>query len=528
MPDLVSVKRALLSVSDKSDLVPFAKALIKQGVEILSTGGTARALREADVPVTDVSEVTQFPEIMDGRVKTLHPAIHGGLLARRSEPSHVAAMETHAIQPIDLACINLYPFELTIQKDGIEDMEAIEQIDIGGPSMVRSAAKNHESVCVVTSPAQYDKVISELNTHDGCTTMDLRRSLAAAAFARTARYDAAITAWMSSSSGDSMPEAIEIAATREQLLRYGENPHQNAALYIDPSSQEAGIASAIQHSGKPLSFNNINDAAAALETCRDLHLATSQFAAVVVKHTNPCGAAVSDSPAMAFEAAHEGDPLAAYGGILAMTSDIDATIASAITGTARFLEVIIASGYDPEAIEQLSSRWPNVRLLEVADITSLPRNAWNIRSIGGGFLVQDRDRQLATPTRWQVAVGKDPDEATSTNAVIAWTVAKHLTSNAIAVAGSGRLLGVGSGQVDRVTACRLAVEKAGEALGACTDAVAASDAFFPFADGPEILLKAGIRCLVQPGGSKRDEETLQACKDHDATCLLTGIRSFRH
>ena len=528
MSDLVPVRRALLSVSDKSDLVPFAKALVKQGVELISTGGTAKALRDADVPVQDVSDVTGFPEIMDGRVKTLHPSIHGGLLARRSVSSHVEAMESHGIKPIDLACINLYPFERTVQKEGIKDMEAIEQIDIGGPSMVRSAAKNHESVCVVTSPAQYDRVISELNSNEGCTTHDLRRSLAAAAFARTARYDSAITAWMSRSTGDSMPEAVELEATREQLLRYGENPHQNAALYIDPTSQEAGIASAMQHSGKPLSFNNINDAAAALETCRDLHLATGRSTAVVVKHTNPCGAAIADTPSKAFEAAHEGDPLAAYGGILAMTDSVDATTASSITGTARFLEVIIAPGFDADAISQLSSRWPNVRLLEVADITSRPGNAWNIRSIGGGLLVQDRDRQLATPDRWQVAVGKAPDSTMSTNAIIAWTVAKHLTSNAIAIAGGSRLLGVGSGQVDRVTACRLAVEKSGDSIGDCNDAVAASDAFFPFPDGPEILLAAGIRCLVQPGGSKRDQETLEACNKHEATCLLTGVRSFRH
>ncbi|MEE2907516.1 MAG: bifunctional phosphoribosylaminoimidazolecarboxamide formyltransferase/IMP cyclohydrolase [Planctomycetota bacterium] len=528
MSDLVPVRRALLSVSDKADLVPFAKSLVSQGVEIISTGGTAKALREADVPVTDVSEVTGFPEIMDGRVKTLHPGIHGGLLARRNESSHVEAMEAHGIKPIDLACINLYPFERTIQKEGIDELEAIEQIDIGGPSMVRSAAKNHESVCIVTSPAQYDLVVSELKTHDGCTSRELRRSLAAAAFARTARYDSAITAWMSRSTSENMPEAIELAGTREQVLRYGENPHQRAALYIDPTSQEAGIASAVQHAGKPLSFNNINDAAAALETCRDLHLASGRSSAVVVKHTNPCGAAISDGPSTAFQAAHEGDPLAAYGGILAMTDPIDATVASTITGTARFLEVILAPAFEPDALSQLSARWPNVRLLEVTDISSRPGNAWNIRSIGGGMLVQDRDRQLATPDRWQLAVGTPLDESMTTNAFIAWTTAKHLTSNAIAIAGQGRLLGVGSGQVDRVTACRLAVEKAGETLAACGDAVAASDAFFPFADGPEILLEAGIRCLIHPGGSKRDEETFEACNKKQATCLLTGVRNFRH
>ena len=528
MSDLVPVRRALLSVSDKSDLIPFAKSLVRLGIEILSTGGTARTLREADIPVTDVADVTGFPEIMDGRVKTLHPRIHGALLARRDVPAHVEAMKTHEIIPIDLACINLYPFERTILKEGIADAEAIEQIDIGGPSMVRSAAKNHESVCVVTSPAQYDTVIRELTSQDGATSMQLRKSLAAAAFSRTARYDAAISSWMSRQSSDEMPETIELAANREQVLRYGENPHQKASLYIDPSSQEAGIASARQLAGKPLSFNNINDAVAAMEACRDLHMASEQPAAVVIKHTNPCGAAISKDPSEAFQAAHAGDPMAAYGGILAMTSQVDASLASTITGTARFLEVILAPGYSQDAVDQLSSRWPNVRLLAIQDIIRRQAGGLDIRSIGGGFLVQDRDRQLASPDRWQVATGSPPSEQETINAVIAWTVAKHLMSNAIAIAGSGRLLGVGSGQVDRVTACRLAVEKSGDAIGTSGDAVAASDAFFPFSDGPEILLDAGVKCLVHPGGSKRDEDTFELCRSRDTSCLITGIRTFRH
>ncbi|MBG83755.1 MAG: bifunctional phosphoribosylaminoimidazolecarboxamide formyltransferase/inosine monophosphate cyclohydrolase [Phycisphaerae bacterium] len=528
MSDLVPVRRALLSVSDKSDLIPFAKALVRLEIELLSTGGTARALREADIPVTDVADVTGFPEIMDGRVKTLHPRIHGALLARRDEPSHLEAMEAHEIVPIDLACINLYPFERTIQKEGISDEEAIEQIDIGGPSMVRSSAKNHESVCVVTSPDQYDMVISELTSQDGATSMQLRRSLAAAAFSRTARYDAAISSWMSRRSSDDMPETIELAANRELVLRYGENPHQKAALYVDSSSQEAGIASARQLAGKPLSFNNINDAVAAMEACRDLHISSNLPAAVVIKHTNPCGAAISDDPSKAFEAAHAGDPMAAYGGILAMTSHVDASLASTITGTARFLEVVLAPSYSDEAVDQLSSRWPNVRLLAIQDIIETPRSGLDIRSIGGGFLVQDRDRQLASPDRWQVATGNAPSENERINALIAWTVTKHLMSNAIAIAGDGRLLGVGSGQVDRVTACRLAVEKSGDAIEACGDAVAASDAFFPFSDGPEILLDAGVKCLVHPGGSKRDEDTFELCRSRDANCLITGVRTFRH
>lgn len=528
MPDLVPVRRALLSVSDKSDLVPFAKALVRFEIEILSTGGTAKTLREAGIPVTDVASVTGFPEIMDGRVKTLHPRIHGALLARRDEPSHVKAMKTHEIIPIDLACINLYPFERTIQKEGIEEADAIEQIDIGGPSMVRSAAKNHESVCVVTSPSQYDTVVSELNSQDGATSMKLRKSLAAAAFSRTARYDAAISSWMSTRVSEGMPETIEFAANREQVLRYGENPHQRASLYVDPNSQVAGIASASQLAGKPLSYNNINDACAAMETCRDLYLAGNQPAAVVVKHTNPCGVAISKNPHTAFESAHAGDPLAAYGGILAMTSSVDGSLATTITGTARFLEVILAPSYTEEAVEQLSSRWPNVRLLAVEDLIQTPSGGIDVRSIDGGFLFQDRDRKIATPDLWEVATGEPLSQDQKINAIIAWTTAKHLMSNAIAIAGKGRLLGVGSGQVDRVTACRLAVEKSGEAIGSTGDAVAASDAFFPFSDGPEILIDAGVRCLIHPGGSKRDDDTFQLCASREASCLITGVRTFRH
>ena len=394
--------------------------------------------------------------------------------------------------------------------------------------MVRSAAKNHESVCVVTSPDQYDRVIRELDSQDGSTSMPLRKSLAAAAFSRTARYDAAISTWMSIRASDDMAETIELAANREQVLRYGENPHQKASLYVDPSSQEAGIASARQLAGKPLSFNNINDAVAAMEACRDLHIASERPAAVVVKHTNPCGAAISEDSSKAFVAAHAGDPMAAYGGILAMTSAVDASLASTITGTARFLEVILAPSYTEEAVDQLSSRWPNVRLLAIQDIVERPAGGLDIRSIGGGFLVQDRDRQLASPDRWQVATGNPPSHAETINAVIAWTVAKHLMSNAIAIAGGGRLLGVGSGQVDRVTACRLAVEKSGDGIETSGDAVAASDAFFPFSDGPEILLDAGVKCLVHPGGSKRDEDTFEACRSRKASCLITGVRTFRH
>ncbi|MHC4948375.1 MAG: bifunctional phosphoribosylaminoimidazolecarboxamide formyltransferase/IMP cyclohydrolase [Planctomycetota bacterium] len=526
--DLAPIRRALLSVSDKTDLIPLGRALAELGVQIISTGGTATALGEAGIPVTGIEDVTGIPEMMDGRVKTLHPSVHGALLGRRDLETHRAAMESHGIEPIDLVCVNLYPFERTIRGEDVTFDEAIEQIDIGGPAILRSAAKNHQFVTVVTSPTQYDRVINELRAHDGATTLALRRELAAAAFSRTARYDTAISAWMSERGESSFPPLLRRSWAWSRDLRYGENPHQKAALYADPTAEGPGIVTADILHGKPLSYNNILDAAAALQLARELQgVFPHSVAAAVIKHTNPCGAAVADDAATAFRRAYAGDPLAAFGGILAVGRGIDDATAAAIVEGERFLEVVIGQSFTPGAEKALTDRWKNVRLLAVPDLGEALRRALDVRSVPGGLLVQERDLRLAKPSKWAHAAGPEPTDAVLHDAAFAWTVVKHLKSNAVAVARDGELLGGGFGHVDRVGACRLAIEKAGDRLGAAP-AVAASDAFFPFPDGPELLVDAGVRCLVHPGGSRRDEETFALCEQHGVTCLVTRIRHFRH
>ncbi|MCH2136442.1 MAG: bifunctional phosphoribosylaminoimidazolecarboxamide formyltransferase/IMP cyclohydrolase [Phycisphaerales bacterium] len=529
MPDLVRIERALLSVSDKTDLIPFAKALADMGVELISTGGTAAALQEAGLEVVTVDSLTGFPEMMDGRIKTLHPRVHGGLLARRDLDHHVQAMQTHEIRPIDLVCINLYPFERTIASGTATEAEAIEQIDIGGPAMLRSAGKNHDFVAVVTDRDQYDSLISQLRANDGCTTLNLRRTLAGSAFARTARYDATIASWMNSA-GEPFPAWLHLVAGRERMLRYGENPHQQAALYATPDTRDAGLASASTIDGKPLSYNNYNDAAGALRCCRDLaHACTGSSVAVVVKHASPCGLAAADSPVEAFHQAWAGDPLAAFGGIVAMNAPMTQTEAAAIIEGERFIEVLLAPAFEQEAIEALQDRWKNIRLVAVPDIMHRPRSCQSIRTIPGGLLVQDEDDAIASPSSWKVAVGEPLDSTAQALASCAWTAVKHVPSNAVTIACGGRLAGVGGGQVDRVNAARVAVQKAAQAIAASDGPViAASDAFFPFSDGPEVLLDAGVNCLIHPGGSKRDEDTFELCRQRGATCLLTGTRAFRH
>ena len=533
MPDLVPIRRALISVSDKSDLVPFARALEARGVRLVSTGGTAHALTEAGVAVTEVEEVTGFPEMLSGRVKTLHPTIHGGLLARRDDPDHLRALAEHGIEPIDLLCVNLYPFERTVSAADVTEDEAIEQIDIGGPALLRSAAKNFASVVVVTSPKQYDRVITAIEKHDGATDQRLRAELAAAAFARTAEYDAAITAFLSRRTVPAFPDVLRITHLKVDTLRYGENPHQDAALYRDPASTGPTIVNAQQLHGKPLSYNNILDASAALELVKDLRrLDGARVGACVVKHTNACGAGVASCAVDAVDAALAGDPTAAFGGILAINRAMDAAAAERLTRKGLFLEVIVAPTFDGDALALLKDRWLNVRLLAVGDRAGSAARKLAARSIPGGMLVEDRDTRLATTAQWTCAAGPEPDAALLADASIAWTIVKHLKSNAVAIAGRVaqddarvRLFGMGAGQVDRVTAARLATEKAGpRAKGA----IAASDAFFPFPDGPELLIDAGVRAIVHPGGSKRDQETFDLCARHGVTCLTTGVRHFRH
>ncbi len=524
------IRRALLSVSDKTDLVPFARGLVSMGVEIVSTGGTAKALREAGLDVLGVEEVTGFPEMMDGRVKTLHPLIHGALLGRRDIDEHMSAMADHGITPIDLICINLYPFEKTIKREGVSREEAIEQIDIGGPAMLRSAAKNHAFVTVVTSTEQYDRVIMEMKQNDGGTTLELRHDLAAAAFTRTAEYDTTISAWMCSRREQAFPEMLRLNYTRHSDLRYGENPHQKATAYTNPASGEPSVISGDLLHGKQLSFNNLNDGAAALSLVQDLYsVHPGRHAAAIIKHANPCGAAVADSLQVAFSRAYEGDPLAAYGGILALGSRVDDDTAKEICEGKKFLEVIIAPGYDDSALVQLKERWKNVRVLDVHSMQHTGRRKINYGSIPGGMLVQERDTLLSRPDDWIHAAGPVPNSELREDASMLWILTKHLKSNAIAIGCGGQLLGAGMGQVDRVSACRQAIERAGNRIqSASRPVIACSDAFFPFSDGPELLIEAGVKCIVQPGGSKRDKETIDLCDEKGVPCLITGVRHFRH
>ena len=540
------MQRALLSVSDKSGLVEFAQALAANGVEIVSTGGTAKALIAAGISVVPIEKLTGFPEMMDGRVKTLHPRVHGGLLGRRDVPEHVAAMKEHGIAPIDLVCVSLYPFANTIAKAGVTEEEAIEQIDIGGPAMIRSASKNYEFVTVVTSPDQYARVVADIAANHGATTPTLRKQLAAEAFDHTAKYDTMIAAWMArveanvgaNIGANELPDTIQVALTRKAKLRYGENPHQYAALYRDMAQQDGGIVDAHTVEGKPLSYNNILDAAAAFELVKDLVALTTRgangVAACVVKHTNPCGAAIGANAADAFDKAYAGDPLAAYGGIVAISARLSAADATNIAKPDRFLEVVVAESFEPEAVAILAARWKNVRLLAVGSMRRAPTNALQLRSVPGGVLVQERDGAVDVATEFKLTAGPAPSDALMRDAEFLAVIAKHLKSNAVCVGAQQTLWGAGAGQMDRVASCKHAIEKAQLKLQASIAhpttivVTAASDAFFPFDDGPRLLIDAGVKCLVHPGGSKRDGDTETLCKNRGVTMLVTGTRHFRH
>lgn len=534
MPDVIPIRRALISVSDKTDLLPFARKLAAFGVQLISTGGTARALQEAGIAVTPIEAVTGFPEMMDGRVKTLHPKVHGGLLARRDRPEHVQAMADHGIQAIDLVCVNLYPFERTVAAEGVTESEAIEQIDIGGPSMVRSGAKNMDAVAVVTSPDQYDRVSAELDQHGGGTSLTLRRWLASAAFARTAAYDAAIAAWMFQRNSGSSPEphremlptSLVLRYQKASDLRYGENPHQEGAAYIDPTGSELSILHAQQLHGKELSFCNLYDADGALELVKEFNSAR-EAAAAIIKHANPCGLAAAPTASEAFQAAYEGDPLAAYGGIVCINQVIDLATAQSITAIQSFFDVIIAPGFDPDALEVLKSRWKNTRLLRLPGWTEGDRRTEqrDLKFIRGGLLAHRRDHTPMQPEAWDHAAGPTPDASLLQELRLAMIAAKHLKSNAVSLVRGGMLVGAGAGQMDRVASCRIAIQKADDRA---KGAVAASDAFFPFPDGPELLIQAGVRAIAHPGGSIRDGETKTVCEQAGVTLLITGTRHFRH
>ncbi|MCZ6493854.1 MAG: bifunctional phosphoribosylaminoimidazolecarboxamide formyltransferase/IMP cyclohydrolase [Planctomycetota bacterium] len=529
MSDLVPIRHALICVSDKTGLPAFAGALADLGVQIVCTAGTAAILAEAGIKVRRTEEITGFEEIAGGRVKTLHTAIHGAVLARRNVEADLEALRRHGINPIDLVCVNLYPFEETILDENVADSEAIEQIDIGGPALLRSAAKNHQFVTVVSSPDQYERVINELQANNGATSLDLRRDLAVTAFHRTAEYDSCISAWMASSREGAFPSILRLKYIRKSELRYGENPHQEAAAYIDPASAEPSVLSGEVLHGKPLSYNNIHDAAAALELIQDLdELYSGRCCAAIIKHTNPCGVGVADTSAAAFDLAYNGDPRAAYGGVLAVNSRIDKTTSQRICEGEKFLEVIVAPDFDQPAHEMLGDRWKNVRLLAVGTLKAGGNRQMTYKSIVGGMLVQERDASPADLGQWNHAAGPAPSAAMHANAAFVWSVVKHLKSNAVAIGRAGQLIGAGAGQLDRVSACRIAIDKAGDRIKGDPEAIAASDAFFPFTDGPQLLIEAGIRCIVHPGGSKRDQDTLDLCNEHNVTCLLTGIRHFRH
>lgn len=512
-----SIKRALISVSDKTGLVPFAQGLVQLGVELLSTGGTARLLQEAGLPVTEVADVTGFPEILDGRVKTLHPRIHGGLLAIRNHEAHMDQLKEHHIEPIDLVVVNLYPFAQTISRPDVTFEEAIENIDIGGPSMVRAAAKNHAFVTIVVDAADYDPVLQELR-EKGAVSDGLRRKLAAKAFRHTAAYDALIARYLSEQVEEFYPEKLTLTFEKVEELRYGENPHQRAAFYRKVLDDRPSIAQAKQLHGKALSYNNINDADSALNLVREFE----QPAVVAIKHTNPCGVGIGADLATAFQKAYDADPVSIFGGIIAANRPIDQGVAEKMA--ALFLEVIIAPEFTPEALKVLTQK-KNLRLLQVDVNRSAAKAEELYRSISGGLLVQDEDLGKIDRLNLQVVTKRAPSEEEVEQLLFAWKVVKHVKSNAIVLAKDGQTLGVGAGQMNRVGAARIAIE---QAKGKAKGSVLASDAFFPMKDTVEEAAKAGITAIIQPGGSIRDQESIEEADRHGIAMVFTGMRHFKH
>ncbi len=528
MTDLVPVKRALLSVSDKTGLIDFAKALADRGVELLSTGGSAKAMREAGLTVTDVAEVTGFPEMMDGRVKTLHPKVHGGLLALRDNDDHVAAMQEHGIEGIDMLVVNLYPFEATVAA-GADYDTCIENIDIGGPAMIRAAAKNHAFVSVVVDVEDYDKVIGDLDQHDGATCPKFRKKLAQRAYARTAAYDAAVSTWMASAIGVEAPRRRAFAGTLKQTLRYGENSHQKAAFYTDGSGRE-GVATAVQHQGKELSYNNINDTDAAFELVAEF--GSEVPACAIIKHANPSGVAKGATLTEAYKAAFDCDRTSAFGGIVALNQPLDAATAEEITGI--FTEVVIAPGASDDAREIFAKK-KNLRLLTTAGLPDPSAPSLAYRQVAGGLLVQDKDSGFIDMADLKVVTKLAPTEDQMRDLLFAWKVAKHVKSNAIVYVKDQATVGVGAGQMSRLDSALIAAAKA-ERMAKAMDlpeslangSAVASDAFFPFADGLMEAAAAGASCVIQPGGSMRDDEVIAAADEAGLAMVFTGMRHFRH
>jgi phosphoribosylaminoimidazolecarboxamide formyltransferase/IMP cyclohydrolase len=518
----VKVSRALLSVSDKSGIVELARALGAAGVELLSTGGTARLLDKEGVKVTEVSAYTGFPEMLDGRVKTLHPKIHGGLLARRDDPAHVAALKGAGIGPIDLLVVNLYPFAATVADPDARFEDAIENIDIGGPAMLRSAAKNHAHVAVLVDPADYARVLAEIRATGGVSD-ETRFGLAAKVFAHTAAYDGAIANYLYSldAGGGRLeyPDVLNLQLVKLDDLRYGENPHQTAAFYRDLQPVAGGIAAFRQLQGKELSYNNIADADAAWECVKSF----AEPACVIVKHANPCGAAIAASLAQAYDKAFKTDPVSAFGGILAFNRALDAATAEALGK--QFAEVVIAPRVEPDA-QQVLAKKGNVRVLEVP--LGHESQAHDYKRVGGGVLMQTSDSAVLQKNQFRVVSIKQPGEAQWADLLFAWCVAKYVKSNAIVFCGGGMTLGIGAGQMSRVDSVRIAALKAAAAKLPLAGSVVASDAFFPFRDGLDVLADAGAAAVIQPGGSVRDDEVIAAADERGVAMVFTGVRHFRH
>ncbi|ELU8564772.1 TPA: bifunctional phosphoribosylaminoimidazolecarboxamide formyltransferase/IMP cyclohydrolase [Vibrio parahaemolyticus] len=524
------IRRALISVSDKTGIVEFAQALAERGVDILSTGGTARLLAEQGIAVTEVSDYTGFPEMMDGRVKTLHPKVHGGVLGRRGQDDDV--MAKHGINPIDMVVVNLYPFAETVAKDGCTLADAVENIDIGGPTMVRSAAKNHKDVTIVVNASDYDRVIAEMDANDKSLTLETRFDLAIAAFEHTAAYDGMIANYFGTmvpsygenKEGDEeskFPRTFNQQFEKKQDMRYGENSHQAAAFYVEANPQEASVSTARQIQGKALSYNNIADTDAALECVKEFN----EPACVIVKHANPCGVALGKDILEAYNRAYQTDPTSAFGGIIAFNQELDAETASAIVER-QFVEVIIAPSVSAEAIEVVAAK-KNVRLLECGE-WSTKTTGFDVKRVNGGLLVQDRDQGMVSLDDLKVVSKRQPTEEELKDALFCWKVAKYVKSNAIVYAKGDMTIGVGAGQMSRVYSAKIAGIKAADEGLEVAGSVMASDAFFPFRDGIDAAAEAGIKCVIQPGGSMRDDEVIAAADEHGMAMIFTGMRHFRH
>ncbi|WP_075255937.1 bifunctional phosphoribosylaminoimidazolecarboxamide formyltransferase/IMP cyclohydrolase [Herbaspirillum camelliae] len=522
------IKQALISVSDKAGVLDFARALSAMGVNILSTGGTAKLLADNGVPVTEVADYTGFPEMLDGRVKTLHPKVHGGILARRDFPEHVAALEQHGIPTIDMVVVNLYPFQQTVAKDECSLEDAIENIDIGGPAMLRSSAKNHKDVIVICDPTDYEGVLAELKS-GGDLPYEKRFALAKKVFAHTAQYDGAITNYFTAlgedkqhSTRSAYPSTLNLHFEKVQDMRYGENPHQSAAFYRDIKKVDGALANYTQLQGKELSFNNIADADAAWECVKSFDPAT-EAACVIIKHANPCGVAIGANPLEAYSKALQTDPTSAFGGIIAFNREVDAAAAEAVAK--QFLEVLIAPSFSAEA-KQIFAAKQNVRLLEIPLGTGL--NGYDFKRVGGGLLVQSPDAKNVLLADVKVVSKKQPTPQQLQDLMFAWRVAKFVKSNAIVFCGNGMTLGVGAGQMSRIDSARIASIKAQNAGLTLAGSAVASDAFFPFRDGLDVVVDAGATCVIHPGGSMRDQEVIDAANERDVVMLLTGTRHFRH